>query len=520
MMKDDQFAPEMVEQQIDELKELVQENRDQSNSPDYRLIQNLQQLYKGFEIEAWRVDHAYQRLLQQTDRSIEPNEQKVASLKTATSKPRAGIIGSGLRVRPLWRPRLIAAVFLLGVLAVSSLVFALSHRQTSLLAQRTATPTATQFPAQGTSSITPSTGISHGLAIGTEPQPILYNNTLYLNNGSDIRAYSAQNGAYERTYSIDGGANNPTIVDGILYASNHTSTFALRLGDGKVLWQAPFGFASPPLIVNGVLFISAAPDDPTRTYNAIYALQTSDGKLLWQYRSDRNNGLGHPFVMQGVVYFNLSYYDSHSQTYNNFLDALNATNGSLLWQKSLGHFEGSDLISDGSSLYEIVGESVEALDTNGNMLWSTRLAVTTQSNTSVGYFRNISKGIIYVAGGNNTIYAVRTADGSLLWNYQVNTGVMFGSFIVDVNTLYVGIFQFSPANVNLNRTSSLLALNINNGHVIWQNHLANEGEIPNPTIANGIIYVTYNNGGLGHDELSALRETDGLPIWTSTYSLN
>lgn len=516
MIPDEPFTLETIEQQIAELKEFAQEDETPSNSPNQHLIQNLQLLYKGFETDVDSLSRVYQRVLQQTDQSIKPSEQKIASLKTATSKPRTSIVRSGVRMGSFRRPRLIAAMFLLGVLAAGSLVFALSHKSAPFLAQRAATPTTTSVKIQGTPFPTSSAGISDGLEIGYEPQPLLYQNTLYISSGNDIRTYSAENGAFERTYPVS-DVNNLIIIDGILYASTINSTLALRLSDGKVLWQTPFGNATLPVFVNGVLYEYASNSSNDRSLRGICAIQAVDGKILWQYKLNELDNVSSPIIIQGEVYFSTYFYNPATQNYDARIYALNGVNGSLLWQQSFSQTTISNLMTDGENFFASANESVEAFDGNGKVLWRTHLPNSSQENTSGAILSTVANGVVYVIGEYETIYALRITDGALLWDYQLDSGPYVGSFSIDGNALYVGILPDSPHYMN--NISSVLAVRISDGHLLWQKQLSLE-QTMHPIAAHGVIYVVYSIPGSGQNKiLAALQEDDGHTIWTSSINL-
>lgn len=492
MFSDEPFVPEAVEQQIADLQGRVQDNHAQQQTPNLRLIQHVQQLYHVCEVDSEGVNHAYQRLLQHGDYGTILTDRKMGSFDNTTSNPTSGKTGKGSRKHPFWRPHLIAAVLLIGVLLTGTFVFALSRLSAPSSARRTT------FPQN-----------SAALSISFEPQPLLYQNTLYVNSGSDIRAYATQNGAFERTYPL-ADVENPTILDGVLYASNTTSTFALRLSDGKLLWQAPFGLATPPIIVNGMLYASAdAPD------KVVYALQANDGKLLWQYRFDnQDESPSAPLLIQDVVYFSSSI--QLHQTIDARIYALKATDGSLLWHQSLGHTAISNLETDGSTFYVFVDGSVEAFHANGGVMWRSRLPIFSQVDMQNTFLAAVANGIIYVKGGNGAIYALRATDGTLLWHYQATSGTLFGLFSIQGNILYVGILPVSALGIHSVRSSFLLALRTSDGHLLWQKQLA-EQEILNPTAEQGVIYVVYGTGN-GQEVLSALRATNGLLLWTHTLS--
>lgn len=497
MFSDDPFLPETVEQQIAHLQERAQDNSAQQQTPNLRLIQHVQQLYQASEPDSEGVNRAYQQLFQHGESRVISRDRKMDFFDNTTSHTSSGKTARESRKRPLWYTYLIAAVLLIGVLLTGTFVFAFSRSSTPPAARRTTSPRN-----------------SAAFRISLDAHPLLYQNTLYVNSGSDIRAYATRNGALERIYPL-ADVENPTILNGVLYASNTTSTFALRLSDGKLLWRTPFGLATPPIIVNGMLYASSENPNSGAPDKVVYALRVDDGKVLWQYRFDNQNEVpSAPLVIQGVVYFSSS--TQLHQTIDARIYALKATDGSLLWHQLLGHTAISNVETDGSAFYVFVDGFVEAFHSNGRVMWHTRLPISSLVDMQNTYLAAIANGVIYVQG-NGTVYALRATDGTLLWHYQSSSGTYFGSFNVQGNVLYVGMLPFSALGNSAYRPSFLLALRIDNGHPLWQKQLT-EQEILNPTVEGGVIYVVYGLGN-GQDALSALRTTDGHLLWTRTFPL-
>lgn len=254
------IVPETVEKQLVDLAKILQDNQAQQQTLNQRLIGNLQQIYQVYQASPEGLKRGRQQLFEHLEGKVTPSVKptNLPDDHVFDRKHTRGVISS--RNRKTWSPRLVAAILLLAILGVGVLAFTYSRFHVSF------------------SSIQPG---SASLNISIEPQPFLYQNDLYVNTGNDIRTYAAQNGVPERIYALANTTSNPTIINGVLYISGQTSVFAMRLSDGKLLWQAPFGSETShsPTIVNGVLYGYAYVSSDI----VFYALQSSNGHLLWQY---------------------------------------------------------------------------------------------------------------------------------------------------------------------------------------------------------------------------------------------
>lgn len=131
----------------------------------------------------------------------------------------------------------------------------------------------------------------------------------------------------------------------------------------------------------------------------------------------------------------------------------------------------------------------------------------------------VSGGMVYVGSWDGMMYALREADGSLVWslateqvisNCDVNYGIDSTAAIVG------GRLYFGAANCNL------YSVNAANGNVIWRTHLADGTKgwhlWSSPLVSDGKIYV----GLASHCDAPCVRGTiicvsaaDGSELWRS-----
>ncbi len=118
-------------------------------------------------------------------------------------------------------------------------------------------------------------------------------------------------------------------------------------------------------------------------------------------------------VVNGIVIFGCSSY----------IGALNASNGSSLWNYTVADVSSSPVVVNG---VVFVGAytpgSVYALNvTNGDSIWNYTTGGGVGSSPAVAY------GVVYVGSNDNNVYALRASNGELLWKYSTANTVSFFS---------------------------------------------------------------------------------------------
>ncbi|GAC1386185.1 MAG: hypothetical protein NVS4B7_11970 [Ktedonobacteraceae bacterium] len=313
---------------------------------------------------------------------------------------------------------------------------------------------------------------------------------------------------------------------------------ALRAGDGTFLWHytTAGGAVRGLKIVNGVLYVG--------TYNGnVYAFRLSDGKLLWQARFD--GMLQWLDVADGVVYLNTNAYATPAQPVRPFvaLYALQAANGSILWQRHLltefpaGVYASSTAVLSNGVIYAILNTrtpphvisfnfEVSAFSSNdGHTLWNsslpgspTQLAPLVANGVvyvSAQYAQQTSNQVPYVA----VLYALQSSIGTPLWNYQDNSLSSLNPQLASNGVLYAeGSAVSNPGSVE---SDYVLALRTSDGRQLWRDQLtdANAGSGSNfstsITVLNNALYVAEMEEapGGGTGKVLALQASDGKFIW-------
>jgi eukaryotic-like serine/threonine-protein kinase len=119
----------------------------------------------------------------------------------------------------------------------------------------------------------------------------------------------------------------------------------LKADGGALFWnytllEVGSNVVSSPAVVDDIVYIGSA-------HGNVYALNATDGTRLW------NNSIGNvvyssPAVVNGVVYIGAQTIDLSATSTSNGIYALNATNGAKIWNYDIGSFvESSPAVVDG-----------------------------------------------------------------------------------------------------------------------------------------------------------------------------
>jgi outer membrane protein assembly factor BamB len=156
---------------------------------------------------------------------------------------------------------------------------------------------------------------------------------------SYIYAYNAQSGALiwkSVKVASDLLLNPPATVDGAVYfGAQDGRGGALSAQDGHVLWtfqtHAPTGGSieaiyPTPAVANGVVYMGATTNGPDQHGNFLIALSASRGKVIWQKPLPAYMG-NQLLLDNGIIY---------TGTVDSTLHAFKASDGSEIWHTTLG----------------------------------------------------------------------------------------------------------------------------------------------------------------------------------------
>jgi outer membrane protein assembly factor BamB len=330
-----------------------------------------------------------------------------------------------------------------------------------------------------------------------------------------------------------------TIADGVAYAGANTAVYALRTGNGSLLWHSTIDGAvgDQPVVVDGVVYVTAS-TDITAT---LYALRASDGTQLWHFTSNGPE-ISTPVVANGVVYVG---------TQEDKVLAIRAGSGTLLWQYSdnnIGLL--SPQLVDGvvyvSANEEQPGNVYALRASDGRLLWRYSAGASPNGTTVID-------GVVYVTSQDGTLTALSTSDGRQLWQRALgggNIGTLWQSIQALGGVLYVATTKMSAPSASTSGpgllpqalaigslfgsniqavpakqtvphkegVSALYAIRATDGTILWHFTMNNgkNGMVGWLSVEDGVIYASmmdFSTPDTSKGRVYALQSTNGSVLW-------
>ncbi len=352
----------------------------------------------------------------------------------------------------------------------------------------------------------------------TTPIPASSAHTIYVSSSGNLYALNAATGAMlwckqvsitekyscPATVSCPPGPfiywGQPAVADGVVYvcASGYGDgqTYAFRADDGALLWRAasgcesvstPYGDNAIPLIDHGVV------------YSGSRALRAQDGKILWSTHAGPTGYIGYMSfhaLANGVLYAN----DDTS------VFAVSASDGAVRWKYTPpdGAPPGGSLAFADNRVYYGTLDSIDGAEksvlyvldaTNGALVWQ----------FSMGAYAGatISNNLIYVSSRDQYLYALQTSDGAIIWRSKFSIPV-YNSAVSANGALYITL-------------DGAYALDGLTGKVIWHKPLDNNQSVgfTPVTVVGNVVYLGRTDGE-GNSTIYALNAATGATYWHSS----
>ncbi len=279
-----------------------------------------------------------------------------------------------------------------------------------------------------------------------------------------------------------------------LYIATSNGVDRLNLKTGKTLWHAGSGYTAKPVVADGTVYF-AGQDAAGISY--LDAVNATNGTLRWH-----NNDA--PTFIQAV---NDLVYDSYCEVQGScYIAALNASNGTERWHYTSDMGTAWINVQNGV-VYGISYSKIFALNaTTGVPIWQTTLQI---SNQSANMKPMISNGILYFAscdvtkpgGGGCYMYAYNAVNGKEIWHTHIagNNSFIAPPAIVD-NTVYFGTGN-----------GVIYAVDSKTGTILWH---YNTGSITNPMVVVGNIIYAETWDSKGVPSILAFNTANRTSLWT------
>jgi outer membrane protein assembly factor BamB len=222
----------------------------------------------------------------------------------------------------------------------------------------------------------------------------------------------------------------------------------------------------------------------------ITALNASTGAVRWSYQSmgklfPNFNSYGEGSEASMAVSGGVLYIGSSAG-----VEAVDARNGSMLWQYKTDGGSGAPVVSNG--IVYGAGASIFALHAkDGTVLWKQAYPSPTTNLVS------IAEGVVFVGGDNNPTFAFDASNGNLLWQ-DTSGGLLWGEA--------QGSAYYTTEAPGV--ACCLRAINARNGSQRWTFDQSHEA-VPYGFVGN-IVYTSSSD-----NYFYALNATDGSIVWKS-----
>ncbi len=281
-----------------------------------------------------------------------------------------------------------------------------------------------------------------------------------------VYALNAYTGVCYWKFNVGGTHSSPAVVNGVVYVGGSRGLYAINAYTGNQIWvssQAIDALISSPTVSGGLVYTGSFAE------RSFYAFSASDGQLVWQFQTG-DYAQGSPTVIGNTVY---------ASSYDGYLYALDALNGTLLWKYKC--VESGDSLYNSPSVVDEVAYVVTykgrllALDAyTGNKIWNQTIAQAGPSSLPV-----YSNGTLYLSTQNG-VYALDASSGQEIWCSTLSQVSVSPAIVGDV--LYAG-----------SSDGCVSAINTSTGTTLWQYQTGSYLRAP-VSIANGGIYFGTASG--------------------------
>jgi outer membrane protein assembly factor BamB len=306
----------------------------------------------------------------------------------------------------------------------------------------------------------------------------------------------------------------------------------------NLVWQAPYGGRSCPLVMDGHVYIINAAGGGVNAaqretqQERVLCLDADSGKLLWEHKF---NVFLTDIVADRLGWTNLAGDPETGNVYahgtQGFLFCF-SKDGKVLWQHSLteefGRISGyggrlAGPAVDGDLVYVSMlnsswgdlamgGDRFLALDkkTGKIVWWASTGARPKDTYSSTPVFATINgERLLISGGGDRGVHAFQARTGKKVWSYFFGDGAVNISPIIKGNLVYIGHGESNPDTNRQGRVVCLDAGQVNNGEpkLVWKRD-GIKAKFSSPVLHDGRLYVCDLNA-----RMYCLDAETGKSLW-------
>lgn len=315
----------------------------------------------------------------------------------------------------------------------------------------------------------------------------------------------------------------------------------------EILWRAPYGGRSTPVVVDGRIFAINLAGEGVMEQERVFALDLETGKRLWEHRF---NVFHTDIPNSRVGWANVVADPETGHVYAHGVQGMFLCfdrNGSVLWSQSLtetvGRISGyggrthTPIIDENRVIISFLNSSFGphakgthrylAMDklTGEKLWWSAPGGVPLDTTYSVPVVAVVEGRRLLIAGNaDGGVYALEARTGEKVWGFQLSKRGINASVVVDGHRVYAMHSEENHDSTAMGRVVCIDARgtgDITKTHEIWRQDGVAAG-YTSPLLNQGRLYVVNNFGVLFcYDALSGEqvwqhtvgRVGKGSPVW-------
>ncbi|MFO0847905.1 MAG: PQQ-binding-like beta-propeller repeat protein [Gemmataceae bacterium] len=321
-------------------------------------------------------------------------------------------------------------------------------------------------------------------------------------------------------------------------------------GKDNLIWKAPFGGRSAPLVLKGRVYTISGYDmsQPTEG-ERVMCFDEATGKVLWESRFN----VFHTDIVSSRLGWTTLTADPEAEhvfthTTGGFLFCFDK-NGHILWKRQLteefGRVTGyggrivSPIFDDGLVIVGMVNGSwgdqarghnrfVACDAKTGEVVWWSSptedlVAQTKATNVTLRgtYYSNpviaVVNGqrLLVTGGADGCVHALKVRTGERVWSHHFSAGVVNPSPVVSGNLVYISHGEENPEGGPIGRVVCLDASQVTNKKpkLVWENkRLGKRFGLASPAIADGRLYLPEDSS-----KLNCFDAKTGKRLWEVTY---